>query len=197
MCVHYFAPRAEMLQERDKGKISSKKPYPYRDIFPGIRAPIYLAAKEGLELVELLWGYPVSWQKGPVFNTRLESAIKGKKMWKDSFENRRCLIPCLGFYEPHKSQRVPSPHTGKPIKQLYLFDKGGDIFYLAGIYQDKYFSLLTTAPNSHVRSIHDRMPLVVKDQELFLWLGGESEQFLDREEIKLNIRARYPQPLQF
>lgn len=195
MCVHYFAPTPEMILEMDKGRFSFQKPY--KDIFPGIKAPVYVKAQGKLELIELIWGYPVPWRKGPVFNTRLESALEGHRMWKDSFENRRCLLPSLGFYEAHESLEVPSPRTGKPIKQQYLFDRGGTLFYMAGIYEDGFFSLLTTPPNDHVRQIHQRMPLVLNDDEKALWLAGEGEYFLDRENVSLQVSPRYPQPLEF
>lgn len=195
MCVHYFAPTPEMLLEIEKGKRRFNKPY--QDIFPGIKAPVYIAREETLERVNFVWGYPVVWKKGPVFNTRLESALEGHRMWKDSFEHRRCLLPTLGFYEPHQSLEVPSPRTGKPIKQQYLFDKEGTLFYLAGIYEDGFFSLLTT-PSSHVVSeIHDRMPLVLEGDEIFLWLKGEAKNFLDREHVLLRVTEKYPQPLEF
>ncbi|NLY35836.1 MAG: SOS response-associated peptidase [Tissierellia bacterium] len=195
MCVHYFAPTPEMILEIDKGRFSFQKPY--KDIFPGIKAPIYIKEEGKLQATELIWGYPVNWKKGPVFNTRLESALEGNRMWKDSFESRRCLLPTLGFYEPHETLEVPSPRTGKPIKQQYLFDRQGALFYMAGIYEGGYFSLLTTPPSRYVKEIHSRMPLVLNHDEIALWLSGEGEYFLSRENVSLNVTSRYPQPLEF
>ena len=45
-----------------------------RDAFPGSTAPLIISSGKNLEVAELSWGYPVSWQKGVVFNTRIESA---------------------------------------------------------------------------------------------------------------------------
>ena len=46
--------------------------------------------------------------------------------------------------------------------------------YLAGLYteegQIRHFAVLTTAPNASVRDIHDRMPLVLTQEQVRPWL---------------------------
>lgn len=195
MCVHYYGPSQDMLKEFEKGKRSFTTPY--KDIFPGKLAPVFFFEEGRKKLGELLWGFQVDWISSPIFNTRLESGLEGKRMWKDAFEKRRIIIPTLGFYEPHSSLMVPSPKTGRPIKQQYLFDKAGKLFFMAAIYEGDYFSLVTTPPNSQLSRVHDRMPLVLNDDEIELWIGGEGEYFLDRETVVLNASPKYPEPIIF
>lgn len=193
MCVHYYGPSPDMLEEIQAGK--RKFSGPFRDIFPGKKAPVYFFEDGQLLLKELIWGFPVDWAQGPVFNTRLESGLEGKEMWKEVFIKGRVILPTFGFYEPHLTKTVPSPRTGKPIKQQYLFDRAGKLFFMAGVFEGDYFSLMTTPPNPLVAPIHDRMPLVLERDEIALWLGGEGEKFLDRKKIDLNLSPKYLEPL--
>ncbi|NLY73309.1 MAG: SOS response-associated peptidase [Tissierellia bacterium] len=195
MCVHYYGPSQDMLKDFEGGRKFFSAPF--RDIFPGKTAPVYFFEDGRRKLGELIWGFPVDWTEKPVFNTRLESGLEGKKMWREAFEKRRILLPTLGFYEPHSSLMVPSPKTGRLIKQQYLFNQGSKLFFMAAIYEEDYFSLITTPPNSVVAKVHDRMPLVLNEDEIGLWLGGEGEYFLDRDGIELEASPKYPEPLIF
>lgn len=60
-------------------------------------------------------GYEVPWLNGPVFNTRIETALRseGSMCKAESFARRRCLVPARGFYESHATETVPSERTGR------------------------------------------------------------------------------------
>lgn len=144
----------------------------------------------------LTWGYDVSWQKNPVFNTRIESALSGSGggMWRDSIEHRRCVVPTLGFYEPHATERTISPRTGKPVKRPYRFEMPGGVpTLLAGVWQGDRFSVVTTEPNAWVRPVHDRMPLVLHPAEVPAWLWGSRDEYAalaDRSSFELAARPQ-------
>ena len=137
-----------------------------------------------LEPATLIWGYDAPWSKDVVFNTRIESA--DKPFWRDSLEHRRCLVPCLGFYEPHQSETYPSPRTGKPLKRTYRFtDPTGAVLLMAGLWKDDRFSILTTTPNPTVAAVHGRMPLVLEPEEVPLWLDGDVAALGNRDDVAL------------
>ena len=130
-----------------------------------------------------------------IFNTRIEQAAQ-KPLWRDSISSRRCIVPSNGFYEWQKQGG-----GSKASKQRFLFELSDEpIVYLAGIYQafipkeqqdsDSHilsvrFSILTTQPNDSVRDIHDRMPVVLRSDEINEWLFGDWASLADRSKVEL------------
>lgn len=159
----------------------------YQRAYAKSMVPVVIPNQHRLELQEMRWGYPVSWQQNLVYNTRIETALGPKPgMWSDSIRSRRCLVPSFGFYEPHQTDTHLSPKTGKPVKDQYYFRlPGSDIVWMAGVYEDGHFSVVTTAPNQWMQKIHPRMPVVLRPDELEIWLHGEYPKLADREQIEL------------
>ena len=152
-------------------------------VFPDAPAFLVVYAREQLSVAEMTWGYHVEWKRGPLFNTRLESALQPMSMWHDSLLNRRCAIPVHAFYESHLTETVRSTRTGKPAKRQYRFARirqdadGDDVsrpLLVAGIYQDDRFSVVTVEPDDTVAPIHNRMPLVLDEQAALAWLNPAS-----------------------
>lgn len=159
------------------------------DAFPGSTVPLIVPGKDNrLEIAELSWGYPVSWQKNVVFNARIESALSDGGMWAESIQQRRCIVPARRFYEPHRSETFYNSQTGRTAKQQYCFTAlGSPLLLLAGIFEDNHFSIITTEPNENVSPIHDRMPLVLGEQEARHWLGSDYARLADRAEMPLSV----------
>jgi putative SOS response-associated peptidase YedK len=196
MCAHFIIiPQDELermvadiqntLRAERHGSVSAL----YEHAFPKADVPILVSeGLSGLMSVETMrWGYPVPWQKDVVFNTKTETALGDKPgMWASSIRHRRCVIPSFGFFEPHMSDTRISPKTGKPIKDQYFFrSPDSDIVWMAGIYEDGHFSIMTTAPNRWVKSIHRRMPVVLRLNELDTWLHGDYSTLADRSDMEL------------
>lgn len=133
---------------------------------------------EGREGVRVRWGLIPSWAKDPsignrMINARAESAPE-KPAFRSAFKARRCLIPASGFYEWQA--------TGGKRKQPY-FIRGADGEPLAfgGLWERwrpseteapvDSCTILTTAANAVMASIHDRMPLVLEPAAFEAWLG--------------------------
>jgi putative SOS response-associated peptidase YedK len=64
---------------------------------------------------------------------------------------------------------------------------------MAGIYEDAYFSVMTTAPNKWIKDIHRRMPVVLRSNELDVWLNGDYPKLINRDDIEL-ISSKVAQP---
>jgi putative SOS response-associated peptidase YedK len=169
------------------------------EIFPTNIAPVLITpldAGPGLSVQQLkpypmIWGYPqFGGRKGVVFNTRLETAYE-KSFWRDSLEERRCVVPASGFFEWQ--------HGGPYDRQRYLFDLPNEsMLYLAGIYKPypardvalaDRFSIMTTISNDSIHKVHDRMPVVLRGDEVIRWLYGDPFSFIDREGIDLRKRV--------
>ena len=177
----------DVVQSMQAGADNPYPDWPARrpiDVYPQDEVP--LVGPDGKPCL-LRWGYPVSWQAGPVFNTRIESLLAGSALWDSSAQRGRCLVPTRGFFERHATQTVRSPRTGRPVNRQYEFHLVDEpITWLAGVSEAGHFSVVTTAPNQYVAPVHDRMPLVLRQEELTTWMDGNFAALADRSAVELH-----------
>lgn len=201
-CVVFtFDEVLEVINEIELGNAFNYEPdWPARKVqaFPNSAASLIVpqfdtaigvdALQSGsLSAREMGWGFEESWKLGVVFNTRIESATK--PAWRDSMEHRRCIILVASFFETHKDETVTSPRTGKPIKRKYEFRvPGEDVILIGCTWKGDHFSMVTTEANPDMAPIHHRMPLVVRQEELPLWLGPDYRELANRSSIKLEVK---------
>ena len=100
-----------------------------------------------------------------VVNARSESIFQ-KPMFSSSALYRRCVVPAEIFYE------------WDPDKNKVGFDLPGDkLMYLAGLWKisgdETRFVVITAPANDSVRSVHDRMPLIIDADEARAWIFDE------------------------
>ena len=142
----------------------------------------------GLKIAPFTWGFPIQGGKKLVFNTRLESALSGTGMWAPAIRGSRCLLPVASFFEPHMAETATSSRTGKPIKRQYEFAAtGGAPLLLAAVSSSDRLSVVTTEPNAAVAPIHPRMPLVLRFEEVPVWLEGDYASLADRTGLAFEI----------
>lgn len=139
------------------------------------------------------WGLIPNWaihnplefrKKSNTLNARCESIFE-KASFKESANDKRCLILADGFFEPHHENGISTPYFCYQPSKKY---PEGDLFLFAGLYNeldDNLFTatILTTEANDFFAEIHNkkkRMPLVL-DKELFEdWLDdGLNQQSLN------------------
>ena len=145
---------------------------PKYNISPQDEVQCLLMDNETLNITPMRWGFRPSWSKKssmePI-NARIES-VSQKPMFRDSFENKRCLIPISGWYEWKTTPRGKIP--------FYHYSKDNPTLLLAGIYDDwadenstkRSFCILTTSSNDAISHIHDRMPVIVPENSVNQWL---------------------------
>lgn len=133
----------------------------------------------------MFWGFHAA--GGIIINVRSESASE-KIMFRESLSCRRCAIPANGFYEWNKAG------------EKAVFEAGtGEKLYLAGLYRFEEeiprFVILTTEPNHSVKSVHDRMPLILKQEQLADWLSEQDsyKKLLTQIPAKLKRTMEYEQ----
>jgi len=164
------------------------KPETMQTAYPRMELSVIVSDEESQLATQMLsWGFEVTWSKQVVFNTRFDTATRpGGSLWSESLAQRRCIVPTWGFFEPHKSETFINPKSNKPNKQQYHFSSPGfPILFIAGVFQEGHFSLMTTEPNSAVAPIHHRMPVVLEPSELNTWLFGEYNLLADRSKVDL------------
>ena len=134
-----------------------------------------------LEYGMLRWGLLPFWSKTnttkfSMINARAEG-IAEKPSFRGPFRYRRCCILASGFYE--WQQRV----GGK--QPFFIRPKDHGLFLLAGIWDHwqgedgqeiESCAIITTTPNSVIAKIHDRMPVILNQQDVSVWLDPAAKQ---------------------
>lgn len=126
----------------------------------------------------LRWGLVPYWAEDPAVGNRLINAraesVATRAAFRDSFRQRRCLVPAQGFYEWKRVGRVREPW----LVRL----EGGRTFAFAGVW-DRWSggqgaiescAVITTRANAIVAPIHGRMPVVVDRAAYDAWLDPDA-----------------------
>ena len=144
------------------------------------------------------WGLLPHWAKDEklsysTFNARAEE-FTAKPAFKDAWKwGQRCLVVTDGFYEWKKLDA-----KGKQ-KQPYAVAMADDApMVMAGLWAKwkdpksgravRSCTILTCAPNAVVAELHDRMPVILAEQDWPRWLGEEPAS----EEELLACSGRVP-----
>lgn len=108
-----------------------------------------------------------------MINARAETLFS-KPVFRMNAQLRRCLVPSDGFFE--------WAVVGKSKQPYRIRMKDGRIFAMAGIWSRwrgadgsvvDTCSVVTSPPNELVAPFHDRMPVILKDDDWALWLNAE------------------------
>jgi putative SOS response-associated peptidase YedK len=121
-------------------------------------------------------------------NARAET-VQSNGMFKRSFETRRCIIPAGGFYEWKRDGDAKTPYwiglkdgSWMGFAGLYTWWKSPDGQWIPSC------TIITTAPNSFMEPIHDRMPVILTPGSYETWLSPEAT---DQSELK-ELLVPYP-----
>ncbi len=156
------------------------------NIAPGQFTPIIIDRDGDMKYEVVLgrWGLWPHWTKDEKIANRLINArgetIDEKPTFKTSFKSKRCLVPASGFYEWQKKD----VRKGEPRTPYYLRLTDSKVFSMAGIWESREyaegielitFTIITTEPNEEVSKIHDRMPVILEQEEEKLWLDPKAD----------------------
>jgi putative SOS response-associated peptidase YedK len=153
---------------------------PSPDVRPTEMRPIVRLTRhgDGRECVLARWGLVPHWAKDIKFgvrciNARAESAAT-LPAFKEAFQRKRCLIPATAFFEW-------SGEKGHKTKWRITV-KDEPLFAFAGLWEwwrdpnkrdepgVETYTILTTEPNDILSDIHDRMPVIVRQEDYDAWL---------------------------
>jgi putative SOS response-associated peptidase YedK len=111
-------------------------------------------------------------KKSPlIYNSRIET-IKEKKYWNNIFKRNRCLLPATGFFEWKEINKTKIPHL--------IRLKNEELFFIPSIFINmdgkEHTSMVTTEPNIFMKSIHNRMPVILETENSLKYLSGSPEE---------------------
>lgn len=157
-------------------------------------AAIRLGENGQRELTFFRWGLIPSWAKDINIGARMINArsetVAEKPSFRAAFKRRRCLIPADGFYEWQKLNGGKQP--------MFIHPAEGEKrpFALAGLWEVwrdpdgsalQSCTILTTKPNELIAPIHNRMPVIIEEEDYDLWLHPEPNP-----ELGLHLLRPYP-----
>lgn len=145
------------------------------EIFPSMRSAVVY--KKGIKRLDAFtWGFRMKNNKTAIINARSET-VNQKPFFRDSFINRRCIIPANYFYEWN--------NKGKNNLKYRIGAEGKKLISFAGIYNtfldergNSYngFVILTTSANSTIEKVHHRMPVIFTEKDMVdNWLSEDRE----------------------
>jgi putative SOS response-associated peptidase YedK len=132
----------------------------------------------------LKWGFVPEFKKKlnkPIINARSETVDK-LYSFKKSFYERRCVILADGFFEWERSTGTKTPYRFVlKNKRIFAF-AGLWIVSIDELNQKVYTTtIITTKANSLMKDIHDRMPVILNEDQVKIWLDPKLK---DQEALK-------------
>lgn len=152
------------------------------EVYPGGRGMV-VREEGGQRVVEAMtWGWP-----RPMFSKRTGAPIKPKAVnnianlfkppWREiaGRPEYRCIIPLTGFCEAEGEE-------GRKTRTWFAL-KDRPIFAWAGMWDDsdtwgRWYSGFMTNCNDFVSPVHDRMPVLLHDEDIDRWLHGSLDDVI-------------------
>lgn len=167
----------------------SEKIHPKFNLSPGKKVNTVLGVDKEHVLKPMLWGFNELHGKplpSLIFNSRLDTLLSGSHLGSYLIKHR-CIIPVSGFYEWNG-------------KQPYYIKNTAGIICLAGVFvhddHESRCSVTTVDSSGFLKNIHHRMPLILSEELIALWLSendppesaltaaaGRSVEFLDFHKV--------------
>jgi putative SOS response-associated peptidase YedK len=160
---------------------------PDYNVSPSSEMPVICQKSDGTRVISRYrWGLVPFWAKEintgySMFNARAES-LPEKRTFKKAFQTQRCIVPANGFYEWVKRNNSKIP--------FYITLENDELMSFAGLYEHwkgndgqvvNSFTIITTTVNKKLEPVHDRMPAILLDEEIDIWLDPGNE---DTESIQ-------------
>ena len=172
----------EMLYDFEKRPDLNLLLLPRYNIAPGQKAAVLRLNphNSSRELVMLKWGLVPFWAKEPgafkpLINARAET-VAFKPAFREALKKRRALVPASGFYEWKEEQGAKQPY--------YITRRDKKLFSVAALWESRRqgeeeslqtFALITTAACSPISALHERMPVIISEENYTLWLDGRAD----------------------
>jgi putative SOS response-associated peptidase YedK len=130
----------------------------------------------------LRWGLVPGWAASLSVGSQMtvvkSETVATSRPFAPAFQQRRCIIPVSGFYE---WEIIP----GQKVKQpWHIFPSQATVFSFAGLWETwttpdgtkvETCAILTTAANTFLSPLNDRMPVSLSPQAVNDWLNPDAK----------------------
>lgn len=160
------------------------------EVFPTKDAPIITENNGGIAFESGKWGFKKWNSSGVIINARSET-IRNKSTFSKHLETGRCVVPAAEFFEWEK--------LSKGKKKHYAKDRDGNLLFMAGLFRDvkdensskgyiREFVIITKEATGEMAKIHDRMPVILRVEQIESWLTGEmTPEDIEKMEYDISV----------
>lgn len=159
---------------------------PQYNIAPTDQAGVIWKGEDGRWHYEVMrWGLIPRWWSRPIkgmapmHNARAEE-VDTKPAFRDAFKHTRCLVSASGFFEWTGDRRARKSHfisstDNQPLMFAGLYDRWknrvtGEVI--------SSFTIIVTDANPFMGEIHDRMPVILAEENWDAWLDAPRKDLL-------------------
>lgn len=153
---------------------------PSYNVAPTQVTPAARGGDGGNELAMLRFGFAAARADGAMLINARAETLREKPTFRGLLATGRCVVPASGFYEwTRDGSGQAQPH--------YIFPADGGVLAFAGLWRAEVaeggdgtdgggsagggsFVIVTTAPNSVMSRLHDRMPAILTRASALAWL---------------------------
>lgn len=149
---------------------------PRYNVAPTDDALVVVQRDERRAIAAYRWGLIPHWAEAAgvgsrMFNARAET-LTSSPAFRDAFRRKRCLVPVDTFFEWQRANGRRQPFAiarddNRPMALAGLWSGWRDPAEDRVV---RTFTIVTTRPNEQLVGLHDRMPLIVPDEALSMWL---------------------------
>lgn len=153
---------------------------PSWNVAPTDPTPVVLAHESVRSLEVRRWGLVPHWAQSPTdaakrINARAET-VHETPAFRDAFARKRCIVPVDGFYEWRRQPNSPSqPYFIRSRDSMPLALAGLRATWGEGEKLLQTCAVITTAANSVMGEIHDRMPVILAEDAWDGWLDDQED----------------------
>ncbi len=185
MCGRFVQASAPTLlaEQFDVDEVAMESPVAaHYNVAPRAEVLTVVGRDQARLLTTMRWGLVPGWAESLAIGDRMINAraetLLDKAAFRPAFERRRCIIPVDGFYE---WRAMP----GGKKQPYYIFATDGVPLALAGLWESfrdrtdpdaawvRSCTVITTEANATMRSLHDRMPVILDSSDWTTWLDPD------------------------
>ncbi len=167
---------------------------PVFNLCPTMDSPVLKVLGGNRQITRMRWQLVPSTE--PVFATKLSTinargeSVFESRLYRDLVVRQRCIVPISGFFEWKREGKNRRPFKISLQDEPIMSVAGIWSAWRAGSKDERCsFSILTTAANDTMKTIHDRMPVILAKPDEDAWLDPE---FHEHERLKALMSACPP-----
>ena len=194
MCCRYYIEETNEMQAIVSDMMRSSLVRKWNELYPiktyGEMSPTDIVPVIASNRNRQRAVFPMKWGftgKTLLMNARVETAAT-KPTFKDAWKSHRCIVPASYYFEwGHPIKLNPADgrisesknRNRKSRKTKYAIQSENELItYLAGLYRLEngypHFAVLTREPDEEIRFIHNRMPVILKADQINTWINPQS-----------------------
>lgn len=194
MCVRFLLETGieELVRNyRVESVDEGAKAYQAGDFCPAQSAPVVLEQKSRV-ITLARWGFDYSSAKKVVVNARAETILH-KPMFRNAARYARCIVPANLFYEWKAEEAGKKVRYSIGLQSATIMSLGGlyKLSFDKGSQPQLTFVIITTDAEEGVREVHPRMPLIIKEEWVDMWLNKDTPVKVIEKILRAKTEAKF------